>query len=413
MESYSQDDQEASDDVCSRWFKMPSRLWDTEAGSDPYLCQLLAYLCDRARISDGPVGFGEGKGRRNFYLAAGEAIVGRLQAAKDLKCAPSSVRNRLERLKEIGLVTVRPCKNFSIVTIVFLVKESSKKKSPKKDSRKQAVHPTNSLTDAKTGEAKRTDEGQPKNDEFTNESPSETASTVSQKGQMKDRRRTDDGQMMDTNKKEKKVRRKEDERESPPPEFISAILEGYPNLPQSDRRRLTAEILGEIEFGKLPEEEAAYRLRQWIGATIARNAKAPKQCDIVTSSDPSDDPSTTTTTTTAPSVPAFNAPHLEYDVKPFFYKRPGDPLSYRYEDAATFNDFWRRKGWKRKDGSYIDWQAEALRPKAPPPIGAPSPSVPSAPVPSPSPSSSVSVLAAVPSPSTPAKSAAELQKVSP
>lgn len=271
MEVYQQDDDESSDDISSRWFKMPSRLWDTEVGGDPFLIQLLAYLCDRARISDGPVSFGEGKGRRNFYLAAGETIVGRHQAAKDLKCAPSTVRNRLRKLAEIGLVKVKPAKNFTLVSIVFLVQDSRKKKRLKKDNRKTTVYPANSLTDEKNGDAKRTDEGQPKNEQFTDELPSESASSVNQKGQMKDRCRTDDGQMMDTNKKDEKVRRKEDEREElTHAEIFSFLSNEYESLPVKECDRLARELIDGIELNMVPVEKWQPTLRVWARATLAR-----------------------------------------------------------------------------------------------------------------------------------------------
>ena len=138
-----------------------------------------------------------------------------------------------------------------------------------------------------------------------------------------------------------------------------------------------------MKFGKLPPDEAAYRLRQWIGATIARNAKAPKQFDIVQSSDPSEtDPSASTTiTSTASSVPKFDEPS-EWTVQRFF-ETEIYPSQHRfhYESHTAFRRMWHCQGWKR-DGEYIEWEKEALRPKRVATASTASSPVPSKPVPS-------------------------------
>jgi hypothetical protein len=419
MEVYptnSDDGSREHSESCERWFKMPSRLWDTEVGSDPYLLQLLAYLCDRARISDGPVSFGEGRGRRNFMLAAGELIVGRLQAAKDLKCPPSTVRNRLQKLVEIGLVRVKPCKNFSVVSIVFMAQKSSKKKSPKKDSRKTSVSPANSLTNANRIDSKRTDEGQPENEQFANELPSDSSSTVHEKGQMKDRRWTDDGQMKDTNKKDEKIRRKEGERESLSPDLIFSILEDaeFAHLRDADRDQAAREIADEYQLGNVGPDSWQARLRQIARLKMSRS---PKRFDIFASArssaaDPLDSvTSTLTPSASVPSVPRFVAPDLR-DVEKFFEQRAGGPFAWT--SATAFCVEMRSRQWKRRDGEYIDWEREAMRSKAVPVPSSPVPSspVPSASVPSASTTSTpttstAATLPTAPLPSAPAKSAAE------
>jgi hypothetical protein len=383
MEVYHMDGDGSSADVCSRWFKMPSRLWDTEVGGDPYLVQLLAYLCDRARISEGPVSFGDGKGRRNFYLAAGEAIVGRHQAARDLKCAPSTVRNRLQKLMDIGLVRCKPSKNFTVVTIVFSVQESTKKKRPKKDNRKTTVDPSNSLADERNGSEKRTDEGQLKNDGLPSEFIGEPSSTVIEKGQMKDRRRTDDGQMMDTNKKDKKIRRKEGEREIPSlSEIESFQFSEYQALPDDERQRLAFEIFDALTTGKADSSNWQALLRQWTRATKARLKKERAfKFDF--------EPSTTSTASTPP--PQADRPKDLEEAKAFFAQE-GFVLP-----ADEWFSFLDGRSWTRLSGSLVDdWKLQARidnemhiernRAKAESSSASPSPSTPPPPLVAPPPS---------------------------
>jgi len=219
-------------------------------------------------------------------------------------------------------------------------------------------------------------------------------------------------------KGEKGNKGKKGERETLSHDDVFSILEDaeFEHLQDADRDQAAREIVDEYQLGNVGPDAWQARLRQIARLKMSRS---PKRFEIVTSSassDPSDDDaSTSTTTTTAPSVPTFVAPS-ELTVREFF-ERAIYPSQQRfhYESHTDFRRYWHCKGWKR-GSEYIDWQAEALRPKAPPLISGPSPSVPSVPAPVPS-VPSVSTLPSVPSPSAPAKSAAEfcaeVQKVSP
>ena len=194
MEVYptsSDDGSREHSESCERWFKVPSKVWATEAASDPHLCQLLMWLSYKARFTETTVSMEIGKSHRTFRLMPGELIVGRNASSSELKWNPSTFRNRLHKLQEMGLITIRTCKAYSIVSLVFLVQQS--KKTSKKDSRKQTVRPRNSLTDSKTGDAKRTTEGQLKKSDIANELPSDSASKIEPTSE----KRTTGGQLED------------------------------------------------------------------------------------------------------------------------------------------------------------------------------------------------------------------------
>ncbi|MFO0013243.1 MAG: hypothetical protein ACK553_10900 [Planctomycetota bacterium] len=117
--------------------------------------------------------------------------------------------------------------------------------------------------------------------------------------------------------------------------------------------------------------------------------RSPKRFDIFASApssaaDPLDSVTSTLTPSASASVPTFDAPDLDYDVKPFFEQRTGGPFAWT--SATAFYVAMNRQDWKRRDGEPIDWQREAMRPKAVP--------VPSTPVPS-------AATTSTPVPSTP------------
>jgi hypothetical protein len=58
-----------------------------------------------------------GVGSTEVELMPGQFIFGRFEGAKELKMKPSSVRNRMEKLKNIGNLDIQPDTHFSIISI--------------------------------------------------------------------------------------------------------------------------------------------------------------------------------------------------------------------------------------------------------------------------------------------------------
>ena len=59
-----------------------------------------------------------GKGETIVHLMPGQFIFGRKSASKKLRMKPSSVRNRIEKLKNIGNLDTQPNTHFSIITVL-------------------------------------------------------------------------------------------------------------------------------------------------------------------------------------------------------------------------------------------------------------------------------------------------------
>jgi len=58
-----------------------------------------------------------GKGAIEVHVLPGQFIYGRDSAAKDLKMPPSSVRNRMNKLKNMGNLVIKEDRQYSIITI--------------------------------------------------------------------------------------------------------------------------------------------------------------------------------------------------------------------------------------------------------------------------------------------------------
>ena len=59
-----------------------------------------------------------GIGFTQVQILPGQFIFGRHEAAKELKMRPGSVRNRMEKLKNIGNLDIKPDKHFSLISII-------------------------------------------------------------------------------------------------------------------------------------------------------------------------------------------------------------------------------------------------------------------------------------------------------
>lgn len=242
-----------SDDVGNSsdqsYFKF-HRYWieDSPVFANPELLQIFLWLLNRARHKPGHLQLKSGQ---VVSLKAGEGIVGREAAARELGMSPSTFRNRLGKLKDMGVVKLdTKDKSFTRFSIVF---PSGLK--PKKD--KPRTSP----------------------------------------GQGEDKPRTSPGQDLDTNKtnetdqkNEKNKKNNTNERESsgdPPTEneIQNYLQTKYPNLPENEIQRLSGEVIAAISLGRFKAEHWTGHAIQWAGATEARLRK--EQPDLFVKKKPS------------------------------------------------------------------------------------------------------------------------------
>ena len=112
-----QDDSEAVSEFSGGWVKMHRRLANERFFQDPNLLQLYCWLLFRARHQAGAVPFQTGNGLGSIRLEVGQAIVGRNTLAEALSWKPSTAWDRLQRLKELGMISIRSDTHCSIVSI--------------------------------------------------------------------------------------------------------------------------------------------------------------------------------------------------------------------------------------------------------------------------------------------------------
>ena len=79
-----------------------------------------------------------GRGETEVHLDPGQFIYGRKSAAKELKMKPSSVRNRIEKLKNIGNLDTQQDTHYTIITIKnWDVYQKKEKKEDTKEDRQR------------------------------------------------------------------------------------------------------------------------------------------------------------------------------------------------------------------------------------------------------------------------------------
>jgi hypothetical protein len=59
-----------------------------------------------------------GSGTTEIKIGPGQFVYGRKAAAKELRASPSTIRNRIKKLENIGNIATQPASHFTIITIV-------------------------------------------------------------------------------------------------------------------------------------------------------------------------------------------------------------------------------------------------------------------------------------------------------
>ncbi len=128
------------------WVKVHRMFASEPVFQDEYLWRLYCWLLIHARHDAGSVGMGSGKGKRIFRLKVGQVVTGRMRLAAELNWPESSLKNRIQKLEQLGLVSLQVDSQFTVVTIMnyqadqFITpKEKDKQRTSKgqaKDKRK-------------------------------------------------------------------------------------------------------------------------------------------------------------------------------------------------------------------------------------------------------------------------------------
>jgi len=119
---------------------MESRVWQ-----DPLLWYVWSWCLLRASWKERWISIQVGTHTTQVKLLSGQFFFGRHSAAHDLHMKPSSVRNRMARLKKYGNLDIQEDSHGSIITIVNwrvyqqLIKPSGQPEGQQEDSRRTAV----------------------------------------------------------------------------------------------------------------------------------------------------------------------------------------------------------------------------------------------------------------------------------
>jgi len=108
---------------------------ESPAYRDPLLWHLFTWLLRRSRQKAGSIKLKKGP---VVFLDVGECIVGRMAASEDLGISPSTFRDRLKKLQDLGVLTLRAKdRSFTIVSITNPLE--AKNKADRSKTRRRPV----------------------------------------------------------------------------------------------------------------------------------------------------------------------------------------------------------------------------------------------------------------------------------
>jgi DNA-binding Lrp family transcriptional regulator len=136
------------------WFKF-HRYWieDSPVFANAEYFRIFVWLLNRVRHKPGSVALQSGQ---VVHLDTNECIVGRQAAARALNMSESTFRNRLEKLAELGAITLKKDRSFTRVSVVISSGLKPKKDNPRTRQGQPEDNP-------------RTRQGQPEDTNKTNE----------------------------------------------------------------------------------------------------------------------------------------------------------------------------------------------------------------------------------------------------
>jgi hypothetical protein len=99
------------------YVKIWRKIFDSQVGVNFPLFMVFVWCITRAAYKETWVGMKTGKGKTQVHLMPGQFIFGRESAAKSLGMKPSTVRDRMEKLKNMGNIDIQSDRQYSIITI--------------------------------------------------------------------------------------------------------------------------------------------------------------------------------------------------------------------------------------------------------------------------------------------------------
>ena len=102
----------------SGWVRLHRKSIESQAFQNDSLWKVWTWCIMKANHQDNWVSIQTGRGLSQVFVERGQFIFGRKSAAKELRMKPSSIRNRMEKLKNMRNVDIQPDTHYSIITII-------------------------------------------------------------------------------------------------------------------------------------------------------------------------------------------------------------------------------------------------------------------------------------------------------
>ena len=102
----------------SGWVRLYRKSIESQAFQNDSLWKVWTWCIMKANHQDNWVSIQTGRGLSEVHVKRGQFIFGRKAAAKELRMKPSSIRNRMEKLKSMRNVDIQPDTHYSLITII-------------------------------------------------------------------------------------------------------------------------------------------------------------------------------------------------------------------------------------------------------------------------------------------------------
>lgn len=100
------------------YIKLHRKSLDSRVFQNDGMWRLWTWCLLRANFKEGWISVKTGKGESQVKILPGQFVFGRKSAAKELKENPETIRKRMDKLKNIGNITIESTSQYSIITII-------------------------------------------------------------------------------------------------------------------------------------------------------------------------------------------------------------------------------------------------------------------------------------------------------
>lgn len=120
------------------WVALHRQILESQVWKNPCLLQVWLWCLLKARHKPGWVTINVGRSETEIWLEKGQFVYGRKSASRQLRMKPSSIRNRMQKLRNMRNLDIESNTHYSIVTIINWDAYQSQKKNEdtEKDSRR-------------------------------------------------------------------------------------------------------------------------------------------------------------------------------------------------------------------------------------------------------------------------------------